>query len=60
MAIIAVLLVLGAGQVNARKWNMVGALAHCAPLIAAFSSLDVFDAMGALGIVRVAITFPLV
>jgi hypothetical protein len=57
MMIIAALLVLGSGQVNARKWNVVGALAHCAPLIAALSSFDVFESMGALGIVRVAITF---
>ena len=57
MTIIAVLLVLGSGQAKARKWNVVGALAHCAPLIAALSSLDVFESMGALGIVRVAITF---
>jgi len=57
MTIIAVLLVLGSGQANARKWNVVGALAHCAPLIAAVSSLDVFESMGALGIVLVAITF---
>jgi hypothetical protein len=35
MTIIAVLLVLGSGQENTRKWNVVGALAHCAPLIAA-------------------------
>jgi hypothetical protein len=57
MMIIAALLVLGSGQVNARKWNVVGALAHCAPLIAALSSLDVFESMGALGIARVAIAF---
>ena len=57
MAIIAVLLILGAGQANTRKWNVVGALAHCAPLVAALSSLDVFESMGALGIVRVAIAF---
>src|SRR6266850_7768897 len=57
MTIIAVLLVLGSSQVNARKWNVVGALAHCPPLIAALSSLDVFASMGALGIVRVAIAF---
>jgi hypothetical protein len=57
MTIIAVLLVLGSGQANARKWNVVGALAHCAPLIAALSSLDVFKSIGALGIVRVAIAF---
>jgi len=59
MTIIAVLLVLGSGQVNARKWNVVGALAHCPPLIAALSSLNVFESMGALGIVRVAIAFHL-
>jgi hypothetical protein len=57
MTIIAVLLVLGARQANPRKWNVVGALAHCPPLIAALSSLDVFESMGALGIVRVAIAF---
>src|SRR6267142_2426512 len=57
MTILAVLLILGSGQANARKWNVVGALAHCPPLIAALSSLDVFEAMGALGIVRGAITF---
>src|SRR3977135_4249810 len=57
MTIIAVLLVLGSAQANPRKWNIVGALAHCAPLIAALSSLNVFESMGALGIVRVAIAF---
>jgi hypothetical protein len=60
MAIIAVLLVLGSGQANVRKWNVVGALAHCAPLIAALGSLDVFESMGAFGIVRIAIAFHLV
>ena len=60
MTIIAVLLVLGSGQANARKWNVVGALAHCAPLIAALSSLDVFESMGALGIVQAAIAFHVV
>src|SRR5467141_1721508 len=60
MTIIAVLLVIGSGQANARKWNVVGALAHCPPLIAALSSLDVFESMGALGIVRVAIAFHIV
>src|SRR3979490_2516019 len=60
MTIIAVLLVLGSSQANARKGNVVGALAHGAPLIAALSSLDVFESMGALGIVRVAIAFHLV
>src|SRR5260221_14696282 len=53
MTIIAVLLILGAHQPNPRKWHVVGALAHTAPLIAAFSSLDVFNSMGALEIVRV-------
>src|ERR1700716_717664 len=57
MTIIAVLLVLGSGQANVRKWNIVGALAHGAPLIAALSSLNVFESMGALGIVRAAIAF---
>ncbi|HEV3165167.1 MAG TPA: hypothetical protein VGZ22_14165, partial [Isosphaeraceae bacterium] len=60
MTIIAVLLILGSGQANARKWNVVGALAHCAPLIAALSSLDVFAAMGVYGIVWVPITFHIV
>ncbi len=57
MTIIAALLVLGSGQVHARKWNVVGALAHGAPLIAALSSLDVFESMGALAFVRAAIAF---
>jgi hypothetical protein len=57
MAIIAVLLILGSSQINTRKWNVVGAVAHCPPLIAALSSLDTFESMGALGIVRVAIAF---
>jgi D-alanyl-lipoteichoic acid acyltransferase DltB (MBOAT superfamily) len=57
MTIIAVLLVIGSRQASVRKWNVVGALAHCPPLIAALSSLDVFASMGALGIVRVAIAF---
>ena len=39
ITIIAVLLVLGSGQANARRWNVVGALAHCPPLIAALFSL---------------------
>ena len=60
MTILAVLLVLGSGQADARKWNVVGALAHCAPLIAALSSLRVFESMGALGTVRVAIAFHVV
>src|SRR3979409_2047267 len=45
MTIIAIWLILGSGKANARKWNVVGAAAHCAPLIAAFSSLDVFESM---------------
>jgi predicted Abi (CAAX) family protease len=57
MTMIAVLMVLGSRQANARKWNVVGALAHGPPLLAALSSIDVFEAMGALGIVRGAITF---
>ncbi len=57
MTIIAALLVLGSREANPRKWNVVGALAHCPPLIAALSSLAVFKSMGALGIVRVAIAF---
>src|SRR5882672_4026987 len=60
MTIIAVLLVLGSGQANTRKWNVVGALAHFAPLIAALCSIDVFESMGALGILRVAIAFHVV
>ena len=57
MTIIAVLLVIGSREANPRKWNVVGALAHCPPLIAALSSLGVFASMGALGIVRIAIAF---
>jgi hypothetical protein len=60
MTIIAVLLVIGSRQANVRKWNVVGALAHCPPLIAALSSLRVFESMGALGMVPVAIAFHLV
>src|SRR3954470_8802834 len=60
MTIIAVLLLLGSGEINARKWNVIGALAHCAPLIAALSSFDVFESMGALGVLRVAIAFHVV
>jgi hypothetical protein len=60
MTIIAVLLILGAGHANTKKWHVVGALAHGPPLIAAFSSLDVFASMGVLGIVWIPITFHLV
>ncbi|MBO0695781.1 MAG: hypothetical protein J2P56_06730 [Verrucomicrobia bacterium] len=60
ITIIAVLLILGAGQRNTRKWHVVGALAHGPPLIAAFSSLDVFASMGVLGIIWLPITFHIV
>jgi hypothetical protein len=60
MTIIAVLLILGAGQANTRKWHLVGALAHGPPLIAAFSSLDVFLSMGVFGVVWIPVTFHLV
>jgi hypothetical protein len=60
MTIIAVLLILGSGQASTRKWHVVGALAHCAPLIAALSSLNVFESMGALRIVLSSITFHVV
>ena len=60
MTIIAVLLVIGSRQSNARKWNVVGALAHFPPLIAALSSLNVFESMGAIGMVRFAIAFHVV
>src|SRR5258708_8665895 len=56
MTIIAVLLVLGSGQANSREWNVVGALAHFAPLIAALSSLDLFDSMASLALVPMPIT----
>jgi hypothetical protein len=57
MLIIAVMLVLGASQTNARKWNIIGAAAHCPPLLAAFSNLDVFASMHALPMVKAAIGF---
>jgi hypothetical protein len=60
MGIIAALLVLGARDANARKWNVVGALAHGVPLIAALSSLDVLKSLGPLAIVRGAIAFHVV
>ncbi len=47
MTLIAVLLIHGAGQANTKKWHIVGALAHGPPLIAAFSSLDLYcDVVG--------------
>ena len=57
MTIIAVLLILGSAEADPRKWNVVGALAHCPPLIAALASLDVFESMGVYGIVWVPIVF---
>jgi len=60
MTLIAVLLILGSTQANTRKWHVVGALAHGAPLVAAFSSLDIFASMGVLGIVWIPITFHMV
>ena len=60
MTIIAVLLVIGSRETNPRRWNVVGALAHCPPLIAALFSLKVFESMGALGMVRFAIAFHIV
>jgi hypothetical protein len=60
MTIIAVLLVIGSHQGNPLKWNVVGALAHCPPLTAALSSLNVFESIGALGMVRFAIAFHVV
>jgi len=36
---------------------VVGALAHCPPLIAALASIDVFESMGVGGLIRVAIAF---
>ena len=60
MTIIAVLLVLGSNKANLRTWNTVGALAHCPPLIAAFTSLRVFEAMGVFGIVWLPIAFHII
>ena len=60
MTIIAVLLILGAAQANTGKWHIVGAVAHGPPLIAAFSSLDVFASMAVVRIVWIPITFHLV
>src|SRR5262245_6885544 len=57
MTIIAVLLILGSREAMTRKWHVVGALAHCPPLIVALSSLDVFAAMGVGGLVWVPIAF---
>ena len=59
MAIIAVLLALGSRDENPRKWNVVGALAHVPPLIAALSSLAAFAPLGASSIVWLPISFHL-
>jgi hypothetical protein len=59
MAIIAVLLALGSRDQNPRKWNVVGALAHVPPLLAALSSLAAFAPLGASTIVWLAISFHL-
>jgi len=60
MTIVAVLLILGSREVNTRKWHVVGALAHCPPLIAALSSLSVFASMGVGQIIWVPIAFHIV
>jgi hypothetical protein len=57
MTIIAVLLILSSNHADTRKWHLVGALAHCPPLIAAFSSLDVFASMGVAGMIWIPIAF---
>jgi hypothetical protein len=57
MTIIAALLVAGATSSNQRKWDIIGALAHCPPLLAALTSLPLFDALGALGGAWAAIAF---
>jgi hypothetical protein len=54
------LLILGSREANTRKWHVVGALAHCPPLIAALSSLSVFASMGVGQIVWVPIAFHIV
>src|SRR5205814_8804774 len=50
MAIIAVLLIIGSREANPRKWNVVGALAPCPPLLAAVPSLRPFDSLISLGL----------
>ena len=57
MTILAILLLLGSADTNPRKWNGVGALAHCPPLIAALASLDTFRGLGAGGFVWIPIAF---
>jgi hypothetical protein len=59
MTIIAVLLALGSREQNPRKWNVVGALAHVPPLIAALFSLHAFAVLGASIIVWIPISFHL-
>jgi hypothetical protein len=61
MTIIAILLILGSREANpGRKWNVVGALAHVPPLIAALFSLNVFASMGVGTVVWIPITFHIV
>jgi hypothetical protein len=57
ITIIAILMILGSRDQNPRKWNIVGALAHCPPLVAALSSLDMFSSMGAGTVVWIPIVF---
>jgi len=57
ITIIAVLMILGSRSQNPRKWNIVGAIAHVPPLIAALTSLDVFASMGVGTIVWIPIAF---
>jgi hypothetical protein len=55
ISIISVLLVVNANNHNTRRWHIVGALAHCPPLLAALTSLDFFDEMGKLSVGIIAI-----
>jgi hypothetical protein len=57
ITIIAVLMIIGSRSPNPRKWNIVGALAHVPPLIAALTSLDVFTSLEAGGVVWIPIAF---
>ena len=57
MLIIAVLLILGSGEPHTRKWHIVGALAHGAPLVASLSALDVFVMMGAGRLILIPLSF---
>ena len=57
MTIIAALLVMGASSPDQRKWDIIGALAHCPPLLAALTSLPLFNALGALAGAWAAVAF---